>query len=220
MSSYSLFIDFDFTITTDDVGNRFYTYFSGGRNEHLVRLWKRREISSYVCLREEAKLCRGSREEFARYIDKFEIDSGFGDILGLTKKHEIPLFIVSDGLDFYIHRLLGKFGFENIKIYSNHAEFVNGGLEITFPHWSEKCVELGSCKGEIIRKNSRAGDKVIFIGDGISDVQAVDEADIIFAKDDLAEYMREYDLKYIEYDNLKMAAEKLAGILETVDIRN
>ncbi|NIP44383.1 MAG: hypothetical protein GWO41_07345, partial [candidate division Zixibacteria bacterium] len=67
--NYSLFIDFDYTITTDDVGNRFYTYFSQGKNEPLVKRWLDREISTLECLTGEAELCSGSREEFIEYVD-------------------------------------------------------------------------------------------------------------------------------------------------------
>jgi 2,3-diketo-5-methylthio-1-phosphopentane phosphatase len=218
MKSYSLFIDFDYTITTDDVGNRFYTYFSGGKNEPLVKRWLNREITTHECLTEEARLCRGSRAEFIEYVDKFEIDSGFTELVRLCSKAEIPLYVLSDGLDFYISHILKKYGISDIDIYSNKALFDNGNLKIELPYWTEECAACGNCKGERIRKLKREEDKVIYIGDGLSDLCGAREADLIFAKDDLARFLREESREYIEYENLFEVKDKLIGILNSARI--
>ena len=70
---FSLFIDFDGTTSTVDVGNRFFTTFSGGRNIPLVEKWLRREISSFECLREEAKLITASEAQLASFSKQFSI---------------------------------------------------------------------------------------------------------------------------------------------------
>jgi 2-hydroxy-3-keto-5-methylthiopentenyl-1-phosphate phosphatase len=215
MKNYSLFIDFDYTITTDDVGNRFYTYFSKGKNEPLVEKWLKREITTRECLTEEARLCRGSKAEFIKYVDKFEIDLGFPELVNLCSEAGIPLYVLSDGLDFYISHILGKYGIREIDIYSNKAIFDNGGLKVELPHWTKKCVSCGNCKGERIRQLKGKDDEVIYIGDGLSDLCGAREADLIFAKDDLARFLEEETREYIEYDTLFEVKDKLRGILKT-----
>jgi 2-hydroxy-3-keto-5-methylthiopentenyl-1-phosphate phosphatase len=215
MISFSLFIDFDFTITTDDVGNRLYTYFSGGLNEPLVKRWLKREISSFTCLTEEARMCHGTPADFVSYVDKFEIDPGFGKIVDLCRGSEIPFWVLSDGLDFYIRHILAKYGFDDVPFDSNHAEFINGGLEISLPYWSEKCAECGNCKGERIRALKREDDTVIYIGDGLSDLCGCSQANLIFAKDDLADFLRKDAIDFIEYTDLTEVALKLREIVKT-----
>lgn len=214
MKSYSLFIDFDFTITTDDVGNRLYTYFSGGLNEPLVRRWLKREISSYTCLTEEAKLCHGAPEDFINYVDRFEIDPGFGEIVNLCREYEIPFWVLSDGLDFYIRHILTKYGFGDVRFDSNQAEFVDSGLKIILPYWTEKCAECGNCKGERIKILKRENDTVIYIGDGLSDLCGCGQADLIFAKDDLADFLRKDSIDFIEYTDLTEVASRLRKVVK------
>jgi 2-hydroxy-3-keto-5-methylthiopentenyl-1-phosphate phosphatase len=220
MRNYSLFIDFDYTITTDDVGNRFYTYFSRGKNEPLVRKWLKREISTHECLNKEASLCRGTVDEFSAYIDKFEIDPGFRNLIALCRQEEIPHYILSDGLDFYINRILGRYDIEDVPIYCNVAEFSENGLQVSLPYWTANCASCGNCKGERIRKLKRENDIVIYIGDGLSDLCGTKEADIIFAKDDLAAFLREEGRDFIEYDNLNMVTDSLNKIFKTAQYKS
>jgi 2,3-diketo-5-methylthio-1-phosphopentane phosphatase len=214
MKSFSLFIDFDFTITTDDVGNRLYTYFSDGLNEALVKRWLEREISSYTCLTEEARLCHGAPADFISYVDKFEIDPGFGKIIDLCRECEIPLRVLSDGLDFYIRHILAKYGYGDVPFDSNQAEFADNGLKINLPYWTEKCAECGNCKGERIKTLKREHDTVIYIGDGLSDLCGCGQADLIFAKDDLADFLRKDSIDFIEYTDLAEVAQRLREVVK------
>lgn len=213
MNDYVVFIDFDFTITTDDVGNRFFTYFSDGANEDVVKRWLNREVSSYICLNEEARLCHGNYENFLQYVDKFEIDSGFEKLIDYCKSMNLPIYILSDGLDFYIKHILNKYGFGKIPFYSNRAVFKDNGLEIELPYFSEDCPDCGNCKGNRIRELRRPDDRVIYIGDGFSDICGVKEADIIFAKDDLARHLKENEISYFKYDNLSQVASGLTKMI-------
>jgi len=215
MRQYSLFIDFDFTITTDDVGNRFYTYFADGKNEALVKKWLNREISSYTCLTEEAKLCRGTAAQFVEYVNRFEIDPGFKSILNLCENRAIPLCVLSDGLDFYIEQIFNKYNLRDVKYFANRAEFTGDGLKIELPYWNAECPECGNCKGEHIKRLRRPQDTIIYIGDGFSDLCGVRQADLIFAKDDLARYLREEKIDFFEFENLTQVTDKLEGIISS-----
>jgi 2,3-diketo-5-methylthio-1-phosphopentane phosphatase len=214
MTDYSLFIDFDYTITTDDVGNRLFTYFSEGRNEPVVKRWLNRQISAYTCLTEEARLCQASYEGFVEYVDRFVIDNGFERIVHYCKSNKLPMYILSDGLDFYIKHILDKYGFGEIPFFSNRAVFNGGSLKIELPYWTEDCPECGNCKGNQIRRLKGERDRVIYIGDGFSDLCGVKQADIIFAKDDLAAYLKSNGTFFYEYDNLSQVADSLRELLK------
>jgi len=214
MSDFELFIDFDFTITTDDVGNRFYTYFSDGKNEPWVEKWLKHEISSYTCLTEEAKLCGGSKTEYISYIDKFEIDTGFNELYKYCNDVGLSMTLLSDGLDFYIKQIMYKYGYKEIPFYANKAILGEQGLQIELPYWTEKCPDCGNCKGERIRVLKKEKTQVIYIGDGFSDLCAIKEANFIFAKDDLAKYCRENSINYIYYTGLSEVVDKLKEILQ------
>jgi len=220
MSNYSVFIDFDYTVTTDDVGNRLYTYFSGGKNEPLVEKWLKRELPTSQCLRQEAALCRGSREEFLEYAGRFEIDPGFPKILKICREFAIPISIISDGLDVYIEHILGGYGLLDIPIYCNRGFFENNGLRVELTDWTEACEKCGNCKGERVKALKRPDDRAIYIGDGLSDLCGCRESDIIFAKDDLADFLGEEGIDSHRFECLTEVAEGLERLFSNVNLEN
>jgi len=220
MKNYSLFVDFDHTITMDDVGNRIYTYFSRGENEPLVKKWLKREISTHECLIKEAGLCRGTYDEFIAYVDKFEIDHGFKNLIALCRGEQVPMYILSDGLDFYINRILSRYDIYDVPVYCNVAQFSGNRMQVLLPYWTAKCASCGNCKGERIRKLKRQDDIVIYVGDGLSDLCGTKEADIIFAKDDLASFLQSESRNFIEYNDLYMVTDRLKEIFTTAQYKS
>ncbi|SYZ74706.1 putative 2,3-diketo-5-methylthio-1-phosphopentanephosphat ase [Candidatus Zixiibacteriota bacterium] len=199
-----IFSDFDGTFTVKDVGNRIFTLFSDGRNEQLVADWKQGLISSRECLLREAELVKVSPEEFYSLLDSFELRAGAADLYQMSRENKIPFYIVSDGTDLYIEYLLKQFNMAEIPRYCNHGILEKGRLKLEFPHKNNGCTRCGSCKGERIREiagSRRHEFEVVFVGDGLSDICAVPEADIIFARGDLLEYCRRCNIPAIEYQN-------------------
>ncbi len=202
-----MFIDFDGTIAKQDVGNRFFTTFSGGKNYDIVERWKRREVTSVQCLTEEAEMISAGKSELTEFVSQFEIDEGFANLCELCKKNDIPVRVISDGLDLYINAILKKYGFDDLPVISNRAVFDNGRLRVEFPQLEYSCGFCGNCKGSAIKRLTRDGDKSIFIGDGYSDLCAIDVSDYLFAKADLAEYLSRSGREFIPYGNLRDVKE-------------
>jgi 2-hydroxy-3-keto-5-methylthiopentenyl-1-phosphate phosphatase len=199
---YSLFIDFDGTIAVQDVGNRFFTTFSKGKNIPVVERWMRREISSIECLKSEAELISAGRDELIEFSQQFAIDDGFESLYELCMREDIPVRVVSDGLDIYINTVMEKHGFGSVTVMANRAVFEDGHLTIEFPHLDTGCDHCANCKGASIRKYTEIGRKSIFVGDGYSDICAIDVADYLFAKADLANYLERLNRSYIAFSNL------------------
>jgi 2-hydroxy-3-keto-5-methylthiopentenyl-1-phosphate phosphatase len=211
-----VFSDFDGTISRRDVGNRLFHYFSDGKSEEVVARWKAGEIDSRECLRLEAELARDTTlEEFYEFIDGFDIDPGFGELVTLCRTNDLPLYIVSDGLDLYIRHLLNRHGLDALKVFSNRAIIDKGRLNITWPYADESCGQCGNCKGYHVRRLKHSTQTAVYIGDGLSDVCAVPEADIIFAKADLAEYCRKENVDFFAFDDFSTVTETIQKRLIT-----
>jgi len=207
-------MDFDGTIATVDVGARFFTTFSDDRIMPLVRKWVRREITSVECLREEAKLVTASEADLDEFSKQFDIDPGFSDLHDLCVSNDVPVYVVSDGLDAYIKPIMRRHGFGNVPVLANHAIFENGKLEIEFPYLGDSCGHCGNCKGSAIRRLVRSGDSSIFVGDGYSDLCAVGVADYLFAKGDLADYLEKSGKEFLPFGNLQDVASRVRGIIK------
>lgn len=206
----TIFSDFDGTISTLDVGNRLFHHFTQGRSEEPVRLWRADQIDARQCLVDEAALMRETSEsELYDYIDSFQIDSGFSSFAEWCRIRNLPLFILSDGLDLYIERLLRREGLSDLPIFANQGHLENGRLSISFPYHTEGCGRCGNCKGFHLRRLRRKGCKNVYIGDGKSDLCALPEADIVFAKGFLADYCRQNGIDFEPFDDFTSLVRQL-----------
>ncbi len=199
----AVFCDFDGTVTRRDVGYSIFHHFSGGRNDELLPDWKAGRMTTRTCLALEAAMVKASADEIYNFIDRFEVDEGFEPFVSLCQQNSAPVFVASDGLDFYIRHILGKLNLEHLMLETNVGRPENGGLTVEFPHENLSCERCGVCKGERIQQFRQAsGDdwRVVFVGDGYSDACATREADLIFAKKDLERYCLQNNIAYLSYD--------------------
>lgn len=199
----AIFSDFDGTISKRDVGYSLFHHFSNGKNDELLPDWKSGKMTTRDCLLAEAAMVNAPAEEILRFIDDIELDDHFTDLIAVCKKQDIPLKIVSDGLDFYIRHLFQKYGLSDLTFYANRAELINNQIKIHFDHQNTSCTRCGICKGELIRKFRESQNDpyhIIFIGDGYSDACGAKEADILFAKKDLKEYCINQKIDFISYN--------------------
>lgn len=199
-----VFCDFDGTIACRDVGYSLFHHFSGGRNDELIPDWKSGRLTSRDCLLAEAAMVSVSEEEIEDFVSTMEIDRGFPSFAQKCRDQNIPLMILSDGLDLYIRLILKRCDLDYLPSKSNHARVEDRKLIIEFPHDSESCKRCGNCKAERIREyRADMPDpiSVVFVGDGYSDACAASVADLVFAKKDLEKYCLEKNIDYLPYSD-------------------
>jgi len=199
-----IFSDFDGTFAEKDIGHRIFRHFSGGKNLPLVERWKKGEISSRDCLRGEAAMIHPTLGELHDFLSDFRLREGAAEFYGMIKPLGIPFYIVSDGNDLYIDYMLKKYGLDEIKYFSNSCKIENRRMSLDFIYDNNGCERCGCCKGARILDligNERDRWKVVFIGDGLSDICAVPHADSIYARGDLLKYCREQGVDATEYND-------------------
>lgn len=200
-SSDLVFSDFDATVSVIDTGLAMINTLSAEdaatawEDEYT---WRRGEISSMECLRRQWRLFRQTAQEVESFVDALELDQDFFRLLDLVRQRGAGIAVVSDGLDFYMDRMFGRHGVSTcgddgcvrssdcLLRFSNAARVTSGGIEINFPH-RDRCEQCGNCKAAHLFRLRRGFQRVIYIGDGHSDLCAARYADIIFAKHALAE---------------------------------
>jgi 2-hydroxy-3-keto-5-methylthiopentenyl-1-phosphate phosphatase len=210
-----IFCDFDGTVARRDVGYHLFHHFSGGKNVELVRDWKAGLISSREILIREAALISASPVEIYQFLDSFDLSPGFEEFVRLCHCNGSPPVLLSEGMDFYIRYLLSHHGLEGLEVVSNQGELADGTIKIRFPYENRKCRRCGSCKGErIVEYRARHGDRphTVFIGDGLSDVCAIEHADILFAKKDLERYCQEHGIAYNSFSDFFDVAERMTEL--------
>ena len=201
--TYKVFIDFDGTITTEDVGEKFFVTFADKQKSYaIVNEWLEGKITSRETWERLCALIENlDLREFDKFIEQIEIDPHFPDFINFLETNGIEPIILSDGLDYYIERILKKFNFTRLKFYSNKAIFENGKCRPEFPFTDEECNLCANCKRNHILANSSDDDFTFYIGDGYSDACPVEFCDFVFAKKSLLKYCEKKRITFFPYSN-------------------
>ncbi len=195
--------DFDGTASMVDVGNMLLDRFTANGWEEIDRDYCEGRIGSRVAYARIAPLFRGDRDGMLAYVfEKASLDPFFRDFLDYCRQVGVDLKILSDGLDFYIEAILRKSGLTDIEYFANFVTFrADGGISIEFPQPSPDCGKCGNCKSRIVARYRPLYDRIIYIGDGYSDVCPAKHADLVFAKSILFEKCSVNGTPCIHYDH-------------------
>ena len=194
--------DFDGTITTKNVLNSLYGEFAAPSYKETLERWNRGEISTMEEIETVFSTISASRAEMESFIDTFELDPGFPSLLKYCLETGIEFVIVSDGLIWYIEYILRQYDIEEVDVYACEIQFEEGGYRFSYP-WFDPSTPLRSVsKSTIVRDYQSWGYKVIFIGDGVSDFEAVQVANIVYARDVLLDYTNDHGIQAQEFSNM------------------
>lgn len=195
--------DFDGTITKKDSLYNFFNSYASKKWLEVEKLWKEGKISSKNCLMEQFGLVNNlDKNLIDNYLKTVEIDDYFKDFLDFINQKKIDFIIVSDGIDYFIKKILNNHGIKNLKIISNKGYFENGKFKISFQNSNNDC-SCACCKCKVVNDFKQIYDKIIYIGDGYSDFCVSRKVGYIFAKNDLLKYLEEKEIKCMQYKNFK-----------------
>lgn len=200
--------DFDGTATQIDVTDTLYLEFGDEVCEATTRRWARGEITTPQELRICFSRMHPKKEEMEDFIDSVPLDPGFDALVSLCRRRGYEFAVLSDGLHWYIDRILERHGFEDITVYANEIEFHDEGVELSFPWRDPDTPMRGTSKPSIVRCYQRRGFQVVFIGDGLSDVEVAGVADLLYAKGRFLETCREQGVPAIPFSELGEVVQK------------
>jgi 2-hydroxy-3-keto-5-methylthiopentenyl-1-phosphate phosphatase len=215
-----VFSDFDGTITRLDVTDEILKQYADPAWREVEEQWRRGEIGSRECFERHAALVRVTAKQLNALIDSIPLDPDFPDFYRMLEARQLPFYIVSDGFDYVIRRVLKKVGADGElrngrHLFSTGLELEAGRMRAVFPHSNHGCKHgCATCKPAIIRRVRKKQQPVVFIGDGLSDRFAVEEADIVFAKNELLAYCRERGLACRPFETFGDVQKALAEFLE------
>lgn len=208
---FKIFIDFDGTITTEDVGAGLVNTFGNQEKvAEIVKAWMENKITSpeswYGML---GTIKDFSQEKFNEFLAGYVIDKTFPGFVEYCKENEFEIRVLSDGFDFYINRLLERENLGHLEVYSNKSTFVDNKPVPSFPYSDEECKFCGNCKRNHILTNTADTDLIVYIGDGYSDKCPIEFCDFIFAKQDLLRYCEINRITYFPFSDFNDVINKI-----------
>ena len=216
-----LFLDFDGTVSKIDVIDAILEEFADPSWLEIEQEWIDGRIGSRECLRRQFELVRATPLELDIFLAGFDLDEGTLSLLDLCREISVPVHIASDGFTYYIDRMLRKaigdpLTIASVGVWAN--ELIPVGKDrwrTNFPHLPAVCGDgCATCKPVVMKMNNRSGAQAVFIGDGLSDRLATQNANVIFAKQKLAEFCQNNDILYHHYANLQEISDGLKAAYE------
>ncbi|THD80481.1 MAG: haloacid dehalogenase [Phenylobacterium sp.] len=186
-----VFCDFDGTISVVDTTDRVLAQLASPEWEALEADWLAGRIDAATCMRGQIALIEGSDAELDAVLAEVEVDPGFPAFAAWCAEHDVPLTIVSDGVDYFIRRILARHGLQDLPVVSNKLAGKAGARRLAQPYSREGCAAgAGVCKCEAAAHRTAPSQLTVYVGDGRSDFCVSHRADVLFAKDALADYAK------------------------------
>jgi len=209
--------DFDGTIVDIEMSDFILSKFAEGDWKTFDEQLERGEITLEECVQRQFAMVRVPEEVIIKELDKVaSFRPNFGKLVEYCGARGIPFIVVSGGLDFVIRHFLELKGWsESVDVYAGKAKYTNGSIKFDFPKLLNK--HSVNFKDDLVRHYRRKGKAVAYIGDGISDYQAVKNADLSFVvkESKLAWYCKREDIPHMVFvdfqdvvDTLKVLALK------------
>lgn len=188
--------DFDGTITLEDTGKVLLTSLTDKDWQFYDKLVINGEIGTREALVNQwGMIEKTSLDEINMLVDKIKIDPTFIDFYNWVKEKNFKFIIVSDGFKSYINRI-----FKNHQIHipeedikANDMKLIANKISLDFLT-SECSHDCANCKFSHVQKIKNQNFKIIYIGDGLSDIFPAQRlADVVFAKEeeDLAKVLKD-----------------------------
>lgn len=204
----AVFVDFDGTVSTTDVGQHLLARFVGPEWRDLHLAYERGEIGSRECLFDQWELVPRSvgESELRAAAREVPLDAGAGDLLAGLRRAGAEVTVVSDGFGFYVEEACAPLA---VAVLTNRIDFATRRLE--FPHEDRccPCSSCGVCKQAPIKDARRRGLTTVLVGDGVSDRKAAFLADVVFAKAGLATWCEASGVPCTRFDTLADVAAEL-----------
>lgn len=196
-----IFADFDGTVTKQDTCDAIVMAFAREGWKEINRLWEERKISTQECANQTFELFDAGLDDVKNLLDTIKIDDYFKQFLSFCERKGYRVYILSDGYDLNIETVFKNYDI-SVPYFANHLA-INNGFKMECPNQGENCKICGTCKLELMKKLMKAGDRVIYIGDGYSDACPAMSADIVFAKNTLYRICAEKGINPIPFTSFK-----------------
>lgn len=201
---YSVFLDFDNTITQYDVLDDIIERFSPNNKwVSLEKKWKEGRIGSKECLKGQVEALRVGRKTLEEYLRTVKVDPYFKKLKDYLGARNIKIVVLSDNFDYILNRILKNNDIRGLRVFSNKLRIRENRFRTSFPLTNGDCGKCGHCKKSSFLAKAGKGTRTVYVGDGLSDVDPAKHADIVFAKGALKEHFRENGLKHIPFRDLK-----------------
>jgi len=204
--------DFDGTITEEDISFLLLDAFAQGDWRRLLRKYKEGRTSVGEFNTRAFAMVKADKDRLLEALEgKVKVRAGFHGLVNYCLQQGFRLVIVSNGVDFYIKAVLKDLGLKDLEVHAAQASFHPEGMKVQYVGPDGKRLEDGF-KEAYIRSFLKLGYRVIYIGNGDSDVAPAKHAHHVFATGDLLAYNKENNLHFRPFNDFRDVVRDLEQI--------
>ncbi|OUL37113.1 2-hydroxy-3-keto-5-methylthiopentenyl-1-phosphate phosphatase [Nostoc sp. T09] len=203
-----VFCDFDGTITEEETFVAVLKNFAPELSAKLLPEMYARRLTLRQGVRQILASIPSSRySEILEFTQIQPIRPGFVELLDFLEFQGVPLVVISGGLRGMVETVLDSLVQRVHAIHAVDVDTSSTHLKVISPY--EGGTEL-IAKVQIMSKYPAY--QKIAIGDSITDLNMALEANVVFARDRLAEYLDEHKKPYIHWDNFSQVRDYLVKL--------
>ena len=201
--------DFDGTITEEDVSFRLLDAYADGDWRQLFREYQEGKISVERFNRDAFVMVKADRESLLKVVrDNMKIRPGFHELVAFCRSKGFRFVIVSNGLDFYIEETLRGIGMADIEVFSAQTHFHPEGLKVQYIGPDGGQLEDGF-KGAYVNSFLEEGYRIIYAGNGTSDISPARQCHYVFATGTLLDYCKQINLGCTAFNDFNQVVSVL-----------
>ena len=201
--------DFDGTVTEEDISFAILDTFAQGDWRQLLRQYKERKISIGEFNTRAFAMVKADEHRILESLQGgVKVRAGFHELVSYCLGKGSRLVIVSNGLEFYIRVVLKDLGLANIEVHAAQASFRPAGMKVRYVGPDGKRVDDGF-KEAYAESFLRLGYRVIYVGNGDSDVAAAKHAHHVFATGDLLAHSKDNKLNCKPFKDFREVVKDL-----------
>ncbi|KAI8888677.1 hypothetical protein K501DRAFT_209963 [Backusella circina FSU 941] len=220
--NFQVFTDFDGTLSLDDTGllliddHRSLGPEKRRQLEHAI-------LDETITYRDALQKMWDSvhltwEEAWTEYLDNCQVDPGFPDFNDYCRENKFPVTIISSGIHPVLEKIMTKFLGEKAKdidIVANNGDVKDRTWKII---WRDDSIYGNDKSKTLIKARENASPDTIFIfcGDGVSDISAANECDLLFARNgkDLVTFCTRQNIPFIGFDSFDEIHLVVKGLVD------
>ena len=199
-------IDFDGTVTIEDVSFLLLDTYVGSVWREYLKEYTSSKIPVGTFNKKVFGMMKADRKTMTDLVltsERVKIRPGFRELLEYCAGKGYKIVIVSNGLLFYIEAIFKNLGVNKIKgleIYAAKNDFYPGGVKVAYVGPDGKELEAGF-KEAYTEMLVKRGYRVIYMGNGDSDIYPARLVKYVFATDQLLKRCQKEKLDCIPFND-------------------
>lgn len=196
-------MDFDGTISVEDISFMLLDEYAGDRWRNVLTEYAAGKKTVGTFNREVFGMVKADYRTMLDNVmnsNRVRIRPGLRELVDYCSVRDYRTIIVSNGLNFYIRAILKNIGLDSIEIHASENDFSPDGMKVRYigPDGNELDTGFKEAYTDMLLQE---GYRVVYIGDGASDIAPARLSNVVFATGDLLEKCREEYIDCMPFDD-------------------